>query len=93
MGQDPELSKLQEYIMQREQDYAKGVSTYKSQWDQAAPIYEAMQPFIPILQEHNIQPQQWIQNLGRAHQVLAMGSPEQKEKLHKISARGAKQPH
>lgn len=69
---------LQDYIAQREQDYAKGVSTYKQNWDQAAPIYEAMQPFMPLLQEHNIAPQQWIQNLGNAHKTLAMGSPEEK---------------
>ena len=69
---------LQDYINQREQDYAKGVSTYKQNWDQAAPIYEAMQPFMPLLQEHNIAPQQWIQNLGTAHKTLAMGSPEEK---------------
>jgi hypothetical protein len=78
LGADPELSKLQEYIEQRESDYAKGVSTYKSQWDQAAPIYEAIQPFVPELQQHGIQPQQWIQNLGNAHRTLALGSPEQK---------------
>jgi hypothetical protein len=78
LGTDPELSKLQDYIEQREADYAKGVSTYKSQWDSAAPIYEAVQPFIPELQQHGIAPQQWIQNLGTAHRTLALGSPEQK---------------
>lgn len=69
---------VQDYILQREADYAKGVSTYKAQWDQAAPIYEAMQGFMPLLQQHNIQPQQWIQNLGNAHKTLALGSPEEK---------------
>jgi hypothetical protein len=78
LGTDPELSKLQDYIEQREADYAKGVSTYKGQWDQAAPLMEAIQPFIPELQQHGIQPQQWIQNLGSAHRALALGSPEQK---------------
>jgi len=69
---------LQDYINQRESDYAKGVSTYKQNWDNAAPIYEAMQPFMPLLQEHNIQPQQWISNLGNAHKMLATGSPQEK---------------
>jgi len=69
---------VQDYISQREADYAKGVSTYKQNWDQAAPIYEAMQPFMPLLQQHNIAPQQWISNLGNAHKTLAMGSPEEK---------------
>lgn len=69
---------LQDYISQRESDYAKGVSTYKQNWDNAAPIYEAMQPFMPLLQQHNIQPQQWISNLGNAHKMLATGSPDEK---------------
>ena len=69
---------LQEYIHQREADYAKGVSMYKQNWEQAAPIYEAMQPFMPVLQQHNMSPQQWIQGLGNAHLTLAQGTPEQK---------------
>lgn len=72
---DPET---QAYIEKREADYAKGVSTYKNQWDQAQPIFEAVQPFIPELQQYGIQPGQWIQNLGTAHRTLALGSPEQK---------------
>jgi len=69
---------LQDYIAQRESDYAKGVSTYKQNWETAAPIYEAMQPFLPLLQQHNLQPQQWISNLGNAHKVLALGSEQEK---------------
>lgn len=70
--------KIREYINEREGQYAKGVSTYKSQWDSAQPIYEAIQPFMPDLQQHNISPVTWIQNLGNAHKVLALGTPEQK---------------
>jgi hypothetical protein len=69
---------LQDYIQQREADYAKGVSTYKNQWDMAAPIVEAMRPFEKVLQENNIAPAQWISNLGNAHAQLVYGSPEQK---------------
>lgn len=69
---------LQDYINQRESEYAKGVSTYKQNWDQAAPIVEAMQPFMPILQQHNVPPAQWIQDLGSAHLTLVKGTPEQK---------------
>lgn len=78
LGTNEELAPLQEYIEQREADFAKGVSTYKAQWDQAQPVYEAIQPFMPELQQHGIQPAQWIQNLGNAHRTLALGSPEQK---------------
>ena len=70
--------RLQDYIQQREADYAKGVSTYKNQWDNAAPILEAIRPFEPVLQQNGLNPAQWIQNLGNAHQTLVYGSPEQK---------------
>lgn len=69
---------LQDYIQQREADYAKGVSTYKNQWDMAAPIVEAMRPFQEILQQNNVNPAQWISNLGNAHAKLVYGTPEQK---------------
>lgn len=72
---------IQDYIVKRESDYAKGVSTYKQNWDQAAPIYEAIQPFMPVLQQHNIDPKTWITSLGNAHQVLAMGSPQEKAQM------------
>lgn len=69
---------IQDYIHQREAEFAKGVSTYKQNWEQAAPIYEAMQPFMPVLQQYGMQPGQWIQGLGNAHLTLVQGSPEQK---------------
>lgn len=78
LAANPELAPLQDYIAQREEEFMRGVSTYKSQWDQAQPIYEAIQPFLPELQQHGIQPGQWIQNLGAAHRMLALGTPQQK---------------
>lgn len=69
---------LQEYIIQREADYAKGVSTYKNQWDQAAPLMQAMEQFAPLLQQNNVRPDEWIRNLGTAHATLVYGTPEQK---------------
>lgn len=69
---------LQDYIQQREADYTKGVSTYKNQWDMAAPIMETVRQFEPLLQHHGVAPQQWISQLGNAHAKLVMGSPEQK---------------
>jgi hypothetical protein len=72
---DPSLA---EYLVQREGEFAKGVSTYKQEWESAKPLIEAMAPFQQVLQQHNIQPAQWISNLGNAHQKLAMGSPQEK---------------
>lgn len=73
-----EAKKLADYNIQREREYATGISTYKSEAMQARELQQAMQPFMGELQQHNIQPAQWIQNLGNAHRTLALGSPEQK---------------
>ena len=69
---------LQDYITQREADFAKGVSTYKAQWDQAQPVLNSIEKFAPILQQNGIDPAQWINNLGTAHQTLVYGNPDQK---------------
>jgi hypothetical protein len=73
--------KLAEYINQREREYATGVSTYRQAAEQARNLQQAMEPFMPELQRHNIDPSQWIRNLGAAHQMLAQGSPQQKLQL------------
>lgn len=70
--------KLAEYLVQRENEFAKGVSTYKQEWDNAKPLLEAMTQFSPLLQQHGIRPEQWITNLGNAHKTLALGTPQQK---------------
>ena len=75
---DPQL---QDYIQQREADYAKGVSTYKNQWEQAAPILESLNQFQPLLRQYGVAPQQWITQLGNAHAQLVTGTPEQKMQI------------
>lgn len=70
--------KLAEYIHQREREYASGVSTYKSEAENARALNEALAPFVPNLQKYNIEPTQWIRNLGMAHERLALGSPQDK---------------
>lgn len=69
---------LAEYINQREADYARGVSTYKTEAENAKSVMEAITPFMPALQANNIQPQQWIKNLGSAHQTLVYGDAQTK---------------
>jgi hypothetical protein len=73
-----EARKLAEYTNERENQFKAGVSTYKAEADKAKEVQEAIAPFLPELQRYNIPPGQWIANLGRAHQQLALGSPEQK---------------
>jgi len=73
-----EARKIAEYTNQRENEFKSGVSTYKAEADKAREIQEAIAPFLPKLQQYNINPSQWIQNLGRAHETLALGSPQEK---------------
>ena len=70
--------KLAEYINQREAEYAKGVSTYKGEWERAKPILDAITPYAQEFQKYGVKPEQWIANLGAAHQALALGNPQQK---------------
>ncbi len=75
---DVEAKQLASYTTQRENEYKNGVSTYKAEAENARHLQEAMAPFMPDLQRHNINPIDWIKNLGNAHRTLAMGSAEQK---------------
>jgi len=68
----------QAYIKEREDQYFKGVSTYKQEWEGAKPLLDAIAPFLPTLQQHGIKPDAWITNLGRAHHALATGDGQTK---------------
>ena len=68
----------QAYIKEREDQYFKGVSTYKQEWENAKPLLDAVAPFLPTLQQNGIKPEAWITNLGRAHHALAMGDGQTK---------------
>lgn len=70
--------KQQEIAMLREDQYFKGVSTYKQEWEGAKPLLDAIAPFLPTLQQHGIKPDVWITNLGRAHHALATGDGQSK---------------
>ena len=72
---DPQLA---QYLVEREQQFASGVSTYKAEAESAKQLNEAIAPFMPQLQQHGIEPTQWIRNLGTAHERLAMGAPHEK---------------
>lgn len=72
-----DLLPLLEYVgIQREGEYAKGVSTYKGEWENARPLMEAIAPFKPYLEQNKIDPSQWITNLGNAHKTLVYASPQ-----------------
>lgn len=69
---------VQDYIHQRESEFAKGVSTYKQEAEHARALNEAIAPFLPVIQQHNAEPTQLIRNLLSAHQNLALGNPQDK---------------
>lgn len=72
---DPQLA---DYILQREQEYTKGVSTYAQEWQRAKPLMEAIAPFEAVLKQHNLDPAKHAASLMAAHQQLVMGTPEAK---------------
>jgi len=80
--------KLAEYAgIQRETEFKRGVSTYKAEADRAKDLENAIAPFIPDLQAQNINPSQWINNLGRAHMILTKAPYNEKVQLfHRLAA-------
>lgn len=78
-----EAKKLAEYTNQRENEFKSGVSTYRAEAEKSKELQDAIAPFMPDLQKYNIQPGQWIANLGRAHHTLALGSPAEKVQMFK----------
>jgi hypothetical protein len=73
-----EARQLQEYTGQREGDYAKGVSTYKTEWERAKPLVDAIAPYAQLYQQHGVDPAQQVAKYAEIHKGLAFGSPEQK---------------
>jgi hypothetical protein len=76
-----DFTKFAEYANQRESEYKKGVSTYKAEADRARGYEEAIAPFVPELQSLGITPAAWINNLGRAHMILAKAPYDQKVEM------------
>ena len=73
-----ENPQLADYLNQREGEFAKGVSTYKQEYENVKPLAEALQPFMPTLQQNGVSPAQWITSMGNAHHRLVYGSPQDK---------------
>lgn len=69
---------VQQYINQRESEFARGVSTYKQEWETARPVMEALTPHLPLLQQHGIDPGQQVARYMQVHKTLALGSPQDK---------------
>jgi hypothetical protein len=70
--------KVAEYINQRESEYAKGVSTYKQEWDQAKPFLDAIAPYYPDFQRIGMQPVEAITKLASTHREMVASNPMQR---------------
>lgn len=76
-----ESRKLAEYSNQRESEYKKGVSTYRAEAERAKSLEQAINPFVPELQQQGIDPAVFIGNLGRAHMALSKAPYDQKVEI------------
>lgn len=72
---------LKSYIQQREKEYQSGVSTYKSEAENARALNEAIAPYMPLMQQHGVEPPVLIRNLVSAHERLSLGSPQDKVQM------------
>lgn len=73
-----EAYQLAEYVSQREQEYAKGVSTYKTEWDKAKPYLDSMQSIAPLIQQQGIDTSTWLRSAQDVYRAFMTGNPQQK---------------
>lgn len=67
-----------DYILEREEQFTRGVSAYKQQADAYRPLAEAVAPYQQHIAQYGINPQQAVQRLLGTHMTLLNASPEQK---------------
>lgn len=75
----PDLVKAE--ITKREEDMMRGIEKYKGQASFGNEVQSAIAQYLPILQQHGINPVAQISNLMSAHYTLAFGQPQQKAEL------------
>lgn len=75
---------VQAEIVKREEDVRNGISSYKQAADAWKATHQAIAPYLPTLQQYNIDPIQQIQGLMDMNHRLATGSEQ--EKVQTITA-------
>lgn len=68
-----------QYLLDREGQFAQGVSTYKAEADRARAFQAIMEPHAPRFQQYGADPQEYIGRLLKMDEILATGSLEQKQ--------------
>ncbi len=71
-----EARSVAEYNVSREGDFAKGVSTYKTEYDRLKPLGDAISEVLPALQQHGLEPAAHVRSLLNAHNTLATAAPQ-----------------
>lgn len=72
---------VQAEILKREDDMFRGLETYKNDANIGKGVKSVLEPYLPILKQHNIDPLVQISGLMRAHYALVTGSPEEKQAM------------
>lgn len=72
----PEVVKAE--VLKREEDIFRGLETYRADATFGKSLKSVLDPYLPILQQYNIDPAAQVANLMQAHHTLALGAPEQK---------------
>ena len=70
-----------QYLLDREGQFAQGVSTYKAEADRARAFQAIMEPHAPRFQQYGADPQEYIGRLLKMDEILATGSLEQKQAM------------
>ena len=76
-----EFTKFAEYANQREDEYRKGVSAYKGEFDRIKPLENVIAPYRQHLQQQGINEVALVDNLVKSHFVLAQAPYEQKVQM------------
>lgn len=74
---------LAKYQHERENDFVKGVSTYKQEWDRAKPVLEALHPYRDLIASAKATPEQFVTMAAETHRILSNGTPQ--DKLREIA--------
>lgn len=72
---------IKDEVAKREEDVFRGIESYRTQADFGKSVKGALAEYMPILEQHNIDPVQQISGLMRSHYTLAFGTPQQKVDL------------
>ena len=66
------------YLAEREDQFLKGVTTYKQEWERVKPVLDALQPYQQIMAQQGVQAPQFVKALAEAHTVLSGQDPQAK---------------